>query len=532
MAARLSIVLVSALAVGLAACGPERHDGRGEVVAIDAAGATIAHEAVPGVLPASTSRFAGASPAALEGLAPGARIRFVVERRDAGLVLVSHEAIARSGDLARHLHDYRAEHGGVVAIVGPLAAEIVASGDGTVRVHLRDAERAPVPVAGTTGAVRLDLPDGPRTLPLVPAGAALEGRTTPIAADAALATLVLERDGRAHETTVLLPLAGKRAGAAGVPPSGCAPPERAADSGPAPRCTVAFGRAVTALAATPDGARVAVAVSHGRTSVWSVPDGRVVMGLEPSPPLPILPGQHEPEVRALAVRPDGGELAVVLRDRIDFFDAATGRFVRAVQSPGGAVQSLAWLADGARLAVASAGDGKARVVAAADARVVRTLPLEGQATAVAAGGRWLAAATDVGTIALVDGSAEAPPRVLAPSLEPAAALAFAGERLVTAGTDGTLRVFDAATGDEAARIDVGAPLLLLAVAPDGGSAATADRERRIRIHRLPDGAVVATRAWHRATVAALAFGAGGALVSGDNDGALAIWDPEPGAAAR
>jgi WD40 repeat protein len=96
--------------------------------------------------------------------------------------------------------------------------------------------------------------------------------------------------------------------------------------------------------------------------------------------------------------------------------------------------------------------------------------------------------------------------------------------VVVAGTDGTLRLFDAASGDATAEVRLDARLVRLAVAPDGRRAATVDRDRVIRIHALPSGEVVERLVWHRANVAALAWGAGPTLVSGDNDGELAVWD--------
>jgi WD40 repeat protein len=118
--------------------------------------------------------------------------------------------------------------------------------------------------------------------------------------------------------------------------------------------------------------------------------------------------------------------------------------------------------------------------------------------------------------------------VITPSLQPVAAIAFAGDRLVSAGSDGTLRVFDPANGHETARVPVGASIAFLAISPDGRHAATADVEHTIHLHRLPDGTIIERLAWHRATIGVLAWTAGSTIVSGDNDGILAVWDvPNP-----
>jgi WD40 repeat protein len=190
------------------------------------------------------------------------------------------------------------------------------------------------------------------------------------------------------------------------------------------------------------------------------------------------------------------------------------------------IQSVAWAPGGAGRLVIASGDGTARLLDAGDGHVLRTFAVDGQASLVAAdaSGRWAAIATETGTIALVDLAGDAAPRVVTPSLQPTAGLAFAGDRLVSAGTDGTLRVHDPATGNETARVPVGRPLIGLAVAPDARHAATADADQTVRVHRLTDGAVVDRLTWHRSTIGVLAWGAGATLVAGDNDGALAVWD--------
>ena len=72
------------------------------------------------------------------------------------------------------LHDHTPHHGGVVAMVGMIHLETVATAEGRVRVYLSDIWRRPLPLAGVDGSVTIRLPEGKQTLPLFIAGDALE----------------------------------------------------------------------------------------------------------------------------------------------------------------------------------------------------------------------------------------------------------------------------------------------------------------------------------------------------------------------
>jgi Cu/Ag efflux protein CusF len=531
MALRPSILIVASLVL-ISACRKTTYETQGDLISLDADGATIAHEKIPGLMDAMTMRFPARPASILDGAQPGTRVRLELVREGDALILVGLEPLGMARGTTPGMHDHRPRFGGVVSMIGLVHVEVTASPDGRVRAYLSDLWRRPLAARDTVGTVRLNLPSETRTLTFKEVGDALEARTTPFGVDSTIANVALVRRGQPLEMNVLLDLTGNRAGVSLVPQTGCVAPDPMGGGGRAPRCAVTFSSTFTAMGTTPDGARVIVAVSHGATSVWSLPDATVVMGVDPLPPVMVPHGAHEPDPRIIAVRSDGDEIVVTAGSRMVFFDAATGRFRRQLEGPGGAIAGFAWLPDGARALVATAADGKAHLIDAGDARIVRTIAGEGQVIVVAvdATGRWAAAGTDVGTLLIADLGSDAPPRVLTPSLQPLAAVAFAGDRVVTAGTDGTLRLFDPANGRETARASVGTSLALLAVAPDGRHAVTADVERTIRVHRLPDGAVVERLDWHRATIGVLAWGAGPTIVAGDNDGTLAVWDvPAPDA---
>jgi hypothetical protein len=522
MPASLRVVLLAALAA-LVGCGRTTYETQGDVLAVDAGVATIAHDAIPGVAEAATTRFVARPASVLDGVRPGMRVRLDLVRDGDALILVG---LHPSGDAsATAVHDHGPRHGGVVGKANGVHVEIAASRDGRLRAWLTDEARRPLPVRQAIGTVRLRLPGRGVALTLTPAGDALEARGEPFDAESALADVSIAYEKKQLDLTVLLDLTGTRAGMS-IPPQTDCVPVPAAVAGRTPRCFVTFTNAFTAIGTTPGGGRAIVAVSHSPMSVWSLPEATLRMGLEPLPPIGVAPGAHEPDPRAIAVRPDGIEIAVAAGPRLVFYDAATGRLRRKLEGPGGTIRAMAWSPDGRSLLLAASGDTTVRLVDSADGRVVRTIAAGGPVLTVAmdASGRWPAAGTETGTIVIDDVAADGEARLVTPSTQSLEAVAFARDRLLAAGADGTLRVVDPTTGAETARADVGVALRLLAIAPDGRHAATADAERVVRVHRLPDASVVERLDGHRANVAVLAWGTGQTLLSGDTDAMLAVWD--------
>ena len=104
-----------------------------------------------------------------------------------------------------------------------------------------------------------------------------------------------------------------------------------------------------------------------------------------------------------------------------------------------------------------------------------------------------------------------------------------GTRLVSAGNDHTVRLWDAATG-ECLRVLRGHTDEVFAAVfhPDGSRIASAGRDRVIRIWDAASGAEVARLAGHTNYVFSLAFSPDGAtLVSGSGDYSVRFWDTFP-----
>jgi Cu/Ag efflux protein CusF len=85
--------LLGCLWLGLAAAAPASFDGHGRVVAVDPASGTVTldHAAIPGLLPATRSRFPVSPPGVLAQLRAGERVRFLLAASEEshGLLTVS-----------------------------------------------------------------------------------------------------------------------------------------------------------------------------------------------------------------------------------------------------------------------------------------------------------------------------------------------------------------------------------------------------------------------------------------------------------
>jgi WD40 repeat protein len=205
---------------------------------------------------------------------------------------------------------------------------------------------------------------------------------------------------------------------------------------------------VLAVAFSPDGLRVATGGGEGRVRIWDA-----ATGAEIAPP----PG-HAGAVLAVAASSDGARVATAGSDgTVRLWDARTGREERVLLHEAGPVHAVAFSADGRlvaaggwerKITVVEAATGTVRTVSPEQAEDVRAVAFaaEGNAEAVAPASRTCPQGhTDRVTAALpCDG----------------------GRSLVSASWDGTVRLWDLATGAEKGRIeDPGIEFTALAVGP-------------------------------------------------------------------
>lgn len=443
------------------------------------------------------------------------------------VVLVLAVLVAACGDRegARGrpgLQDHGAHHGGVVFNGPRLNIETTAARDGTVRVWLTNEWRQPLPLDDVRATATVEGTE----IALAADGEVLAGTgPAPTGETAGVDVAISRGGGEPLRIAFVVPLADGAPGAAGVPLAGCAPPPAGPD--PRPRCVVHFLQAVHGVVAARDGTSAVVSVLESRTTSWRLPAMTLLAGFDASPPeeIPVDAHPHVEEPTSMAMRADGREVVLALGEHLFRHDVATGRLVKSLGGPGPAPRAVAWSPDGARLLVNVFASGTVYLLDADTGATVRTFQAPGETTAIgfSPDGALAAVGTEAGPIVLFDVAAGTVARTLAEPTDRTDALAFAGPRLVASGADGVLRVWDPSTGSLVSSTSAGVPLVRLAVRADGALAATGDRQGHIRLHRLPEGNVVETIDWHRGLVRGIAFG-GNALLAGDADRQLAVWD--------
>jgi WD40 repeat protein len=154
------------------------------------------------------------------------------------------------------------------------------------------------------------------------------------------------------------------------------------------------------------------------------------------------------------------------------------------------------------------------------------------ACAVAPDGSWLVSAGDDGTLRVWDPSAGATLQTLTGHDGPVLACAVApdGSWLVSAGDDGTLRVWDPSAGAILQTLTGhDGPVLACAVAPDGSWLVSAGDDGTLRVWDPSAGAILQTLTGHDGPVLACAVAPDGSwLVGAGDDGTVRIWDSATG----
>lgn len=240
--------------------------------------------------------------------------------------------------------------------------------------------------------------------------------------------------------------------------------------------------AAGSLALLPDGARLAIGHADGAVRCVDLATGETLWRAEE---------RHEAVLQALACSPDGRLLATSADDRmLRLWDASTGALIGRHPQPAGSFELR--FAPGGEL-VAGAGADETVAVYRVDT-----------------GQRVVSCKGHEAWVESVDWS----PR---------------GDRLASASNDATVRIWDAATGAELERRELGARAGAVAWSPDSAWLAVGLEGGEVSLLDVRGPTVEALR--FRAdggSVNCLVWSAGGRLLASAGDEAVAIWDAPAG----
>jgi WD40 repeat protein/tRNA A-37 threonylcarbamoyl transferase component Bud32 len=288
----------------------------------------------------------------------------------------------------------------------------------------------------------------------------------------------------------------------------------------------------TSVAFSPDGQRIASAgpLTEGKVKVWDAATGRLSY---------TFPGNRDGFV-AVAFSPDGRRLAGAggtwsdqemrfVAGRVRVLDATTGKEWVAFSGHTREISSIAFSADGGRLATASHEDATVRVWDADTGQ--EKLALAGHAggavrVAFSPDGRHLASVARDGTVRVWDADTGMTTLTLKhPDLVRGLAFSPDGKLLTVSGIH-LVKLWELPTGKEwkpwrqDTRLEAN-----VAFSPDGKHLACA-ADRTVLVWELGPGYLSApvTFTGHRAAVLGVAFGPRGRLASASVDGTVKVWD--------
>lgn len=276
---------------------------------------------------------------------------------------------------------------------------------------------------------------------------------------------------------------------------------------------------------SPDGRSIAAVCDDRIIKTWETNSGRHLADLK----------GHKGHIHSLAFSPDGKRLASAGTDRtVRFWDLQSIREINAFTGHLSDAMTVRFSDDGSKLL--SAGyDSAALLWDTTSFRQTASIELGsslvGSITGVACGKKWIATSNDLGLITLYDSVTGEIVRVFK-GHHPAAIwnIRFSPDEklLASASWDGTVRLWDLATGGELFRFtDRNKEITGIAFSPDGSRLATASHARTVKLWDVATGREVATLSGHTDQVLSVAFSPDGRrLASGSTDQTVRLWDVE------
>jgi len=280
--------------------------------------------------------------------------------------------------------------------------------------------------------------------------------------------------------------------------------------------------AISSVAFSPDGSRLAAAGGDGRVWVWELASGKKLGTLVLEPGL-VVDGQ----VFRVAFSPDGRKLAAANRSKITFWAADTHEKLNARW--GSAQYGLVWAGDASATFEAGA-SSLDRVDAKSGKRAWQDRTSSVQAVALSPDEQTLALVAQGDTVIMDAATGNFRARIAAKEWTKAVAFTPDGKLLVGATSDDTW-LYDATTLQEVGRLRNSATsgnavhrnTAALAVAADG-TIAVGDARGRIQLWDLAEKKPGRTLSGHYAPVSAVELAPDGAsLASAGADNRLRIW---------
>jgi WD40 repeat protein len=278
------------------------------------------------------------------------------------------------------------------------------------------------------------------------------------------------------------------------------------------------------IAFTPDGKNLVY--DRGDAVVFSdVTDGKTVRSFQK-------PAEDWNPESAMSLSADGKFLAAATGGRwTGVFDAATGTMLHRLRAPGGQISTVTFAPDARTLAVSCL--NKVELWDAASGKLVRTIQASKDrpvgSIAFSFEGKTMASGTS-GAIAQWDpATGKEVGRFEKPEIASVVAIAYAsdGKSLIYATENGTLRVLDLARNKERLVIDTNSRIgRCLALAPDGKTVAVGSNESAIRMWDISTGRELLSELdGHDARVNAVAFTPDGkTLISAAENRQIRLWN--------
>ena len=271
---------------------------------------------------------------------------------------------------------------------------------------------------------------------------------------------------------------------------------------------------------SPDGSLVGTASRDGTVRLWDAASGECRR---------ILRAHAHPGLTSLAFSPDGARLLSSGSGSLRWWEPATGRALGGEGPPILGPEVVAWHPDGKTIAI-GARDGSVVLAAPGSRKAIRRWEAPGgvkgivRSIAFSADGSRLAACGSGGGLALVlDPMSDDLPRVVGAGRRAGRSVALApdGGRLIAAGEHAV--VVDLATGEETTIVGK-RESWSVSWSPDGKMIALGGNDGTVRFLSATSWTDVSTRPGHQGPVLVVAFSADGRrLVSAGADTTALVW---------